>query len=145
MSDEEIASRVHTEPDRGSDYRNDDHGPDHGHDVLRTAAARRVVGGMIEFGSHRFTPTCYRNTARNFSHSVSLSMASALVGEGCAALTGSDAGKLSIRPASSLLCMSRSAARAAAGLSACLSCGAGLNFSAIYWSSMTGITSRHPC
>ena len=48
---------------------------------------------------------------------------------GCAALTGSDAGKLSIRPASSLAWMSRSARAASRGSAACLSCGAGLNFS----------------
>src|SRR5258706_234227 len=52
-------------------------------------------------------------------------------GAGCAALTGSDAGKLSIRPASSFAWVSRSAKAASRGSAACLSCGAGLNFSAM--------------
>src|SRR5712691_3062312 len=52
-------------------------------------------------------------------------------GAGCAALTGSDAGKLSIRPASSFAWVSRSADAASRGLAACLSCAAGSNFSAM--------------
>src|SRR6195952_5897234 len=100
--------------------------------MLRTAATRRVVGGMVEFGLHRFTRYRYRKTARSFSHNVSSSIwPSGFDGAGCVALTGSDAGKLSIRPVSSLAWVSLSAASAAAGLAACLSCGAGLNVSAI--------------
>src|SRR5882672_7301174 len=52
-------------------------------------------------------------------------------GAGCAALTGSDAGKLPIRPASSFVWVSRSADAASRGLAACLSCAAGSNFSAM--------------
>ena len=63
---QEIASRVHTEPNRGSDYRNNDHGPDHGCDTLRTAAARRVVGGVIESGLHRFTKALAKHSAQFF-------------------------------------------------------------------------------
>src|SRR4051812_27766318 len=68
----------------------------------------------------------------NLSHSDSFSRsASAFDRAGCAALTGSDAGKLPTSPASSLSCISRSANSASPGLSACLSCGAGSNFSAM--------------
>src|SRR5882757_3815731 len=125
-------SHAHAKPDRDGDHREHDHRPDRRHDTLRTAAARRVVGGMVEFGLHRFTRDHYRKTERNFSQSVSSSIwPSGFDGAGCTALTGSDAGKLSIKPVSSFACISRSAASAATGLAACLSCGAGLNFSAI--------------
>src|SRR6185437_3654448 len=74
----------------------------------------------------------YRNTASTLSHSDAFSrFPSAFDGDGCAALTGSDAGKLSISPASSLAWISRSAAAASRGFAACLSCAAGSNFSAM--------------
>jgi hypothetical protein len=74
----------------------------------------------------------YRNTARTLSQSDALScLRSAFDGDGWAALTGSDAGKLPIRPASSFAWVSRSARAASRGLAACLSCAAGLNLSAM--------------
>src|SRR3954454_8643440 len=68
--------------------------------------------------------------ASTLSQSEGLSAsASAFEGVGWAALTGSDAGKVSFRAASSLAW--RSAASASCRSSACLSCGAGLNVSAM--------------
>jgi hypothetical protein len=63
-----------------------------------------------------------RKTARTLSQSDPFSRSpSCLDGDGCAALIGSDAGKLSIKPASSLAWVSRSAKAALRGLAACLS------------------------
>src|ERR1019366_3652125 len=74
----------------------------------------------------------YRNTARTLSQSDAPARSpSAFDDAGCAGLTGSDAGKLSIRPVSSFAWVSRSAKAASRGLAACLSCAAGSNFSAI--------------
>src|SRR5450755_3950922 len=113
--------------------------------MLRTAASRRVVGGVIEFVFHegalrqrsrlliKIEPAIYRNTARTLAQSdVPSRSPSAFEGAGCVALTGSDAGKLSIRPASSFAWVLRSAAAASRGLAACLSCAAGSNFSAMF-------------
>src|ERR1700719_3063586 len=52
-------------------------------------------------------------------------------GDGCATLTGSDAGKVSIRPVSNRACIFWSAIEASPGSAVCLSCAAGLNFSAM--------------
>src|SRR5215207_3971025 len=57
--------------------------------------------------------------------------ASGLDCAGCALLTGSDAGNVSSRPLSNLSCISLSDFCACFGSSACLSFGAGLNFSVI--------------
>ena len=74
----------------------------------------------------------YRNIARTISQSdAPSSWRSCFDGDGCTALAGSDAGKLSIKPDSGRACASRSAAAAARGLAACLSCAAGSNFSAM--------------
>jgi hypothetical protein len=86
--------------------------------------SRRCVG--------RCPVAAYRNAARTLSQSdVPSSWRSCFDGDGCTALTGSDAGKLSIKPASNLAWASRSAAAAARGSAACLSCAAGSNFLAI--------------
>src|SRR5436305_8602762 len=67
-----------------------------------------------------------------FSHRESLDRSvSCFEGAGCAALTGSEAGNVSISPASSRAWVSMSARAAFFGSSASLSGGAGLNFSAI--------------
>src|SRR5216683_4480206 len=108
----------------------------------RFAASRY---GVIEFAFHqgalrqrsrrsvRIDPAIYRNTARTLAQSEAAARSpSTFDGAGCAALTGSDAGKLSIRPASSFAWVSRSAAAASRGLTACLSCAAGSNFSAMF-------------
>jgi hypothetical protein len=74
----------------------------------------------------------YRKTERTLFHSDAFSRSpSCRDGEGCAALTGSEAGKLSIRPASSRAWISWSAKAASRGLAACRSCAAGSNFSAM--------------
>ena len=62
-------------------------------------------------------PRIYRNTARTLSHSDAPARSpSAFDDAGCAALTGSDAGKLSIRPVSSFAWVSRSAKAASRGI-----------------------------
>jgi hypothetical protein len=77
-------------------------------------------------------PQIYRNTARILSHSDRPCRSpSCFDGDGCTELTGSEAGKLSIRPASSFAWRSRSANAASRGLTACLSCAEGSNFSAM--------------
>src|SRR3981081_3533800 len=58
-------------------------------------------------------------------------LASGFDGAGCALLTGSDAGNVPSRPLSNLSCISLSDFCACFGSSACLSFGAGLNFSVI--------------
>src|SRR5258707_11538031 len=88
--------------------------------------------GKVLHDSKITPPPIYRNTALTLSHSEAPSRSpSCFDGDGCAALTGSDAGKLSISPASSFEWISWSAKAAWRGSAACLSCGAGLNFSAM--------------
>src|SRR5262249_33874789 len=65
------------------------------------------------------------------------------VGAGWAWLTGSDAGNESIRPASRRACISASAFSASRGSTACLSWGAGLNFSAMASLPLRGLTRRN--
>ena len=132
------------EPDRDNNEGHNDCGPYRRSNPFRTTASRRIVGGVVELlvhldslsgsvaGSANQLLPVYRNTARTLSQSDALScLRSAFDGDGWAALTGSDAGKLPIKPASSLAWVSRSARAASRGLAACLSCAAGLNLSAM--------------
>jgi len=131
-------------PDRYRDHRQNNYTPHHGGNLFRAPASRRVIGGVVEFLLHgarlpakrRWAKSCqtriYRNTAMSLSHSDAPSRSpSCFEGAGCAALTGSDAGKLPTRPAWSFAWVSRSAKAASRGSAACLSCGAGSNFSAM--------------
>ena len=79
---------------------------------------------MVEFALHPHARPIYLKIANILSHSEARSL-SCFDGAGCAALTGSEAGKLSTRPASSLVWVSRSALAASRGSAACLSCAAG--------------------
>ena len=92
-----------------------------------------LIGRVIELGFHRGPAfRCQRKIARILSHKRLVSRSpSAFDGAGCAALTGSEAGKVPTSPFSSFSCISRSARIASRGSAACLSCAAGLNFSAI--------------
>jgi hypothetical protein len=135
---------LYRKPDRYDGDCHDDCAPHRRRNLFRTPASRGIIGGVVEFLIHRaglrtkplVVQNCaiatYRNAALTLSHSDAASRSpSCFDGAGCAALTGSDAGKLSIRPASSFAWVSRSAKAASRGSAACLSCGAGLNFSAM--------------
>jgi hypothetical protein len=112
--------RLDHKPDRQRDGSHNDDAPHHRRDVFRTPASRRVINGVVEFAIHgaRLTEDCHYLVPQRRR----------LAG---AALTGSDAGKLSTRPASSLAWISRPARAASRGLAACLSCAAGSNRSAM--------------
>ena len=94
--------------------------------LLRTPAKRGIIhgGGGVRYAAER--PIRLRGLAAGPSR-----LPSGFDGEGSAALTGSDAGKLSIKPTSSFAWASRSAKAASRGSAACLSCAAGLNFPAM--------------
>src|SRR3981189_1608771 len=113
---EGFASRVQLQPERERDESDNDRRTDDRRYFLRAAAARRIVGGVVEFSLHHLTRQLrgYRKTARPLSQSDWFSR-SWLDGAGCAALTGSDAGKLSISPASNFSWISRSACCASRG------------------------------
>src|SRR5260370_23883522 len=135
-------SRLHRKPDHDRNDCQDNCAPHDRRDLFRTPAARRVVGSVVEFALHPLARPTYRKIASILSQSDAPSRSlSCFDRAGCAALTGSEAGKLSIRPASSLAWISRSALAASRGSAACLSCAAGLNFSAMD-ASIARITSR---
>src|SRR5450755_2356830 len=106
------AERLDCKPDRKRNQDRDDCAPYHWRQMFRTSASRRVVRGVVEFPVHprrlgskaiavfRLLAGIYRNTARTLSQSDAPSCG--FDGDGCVALAGSDAGKLPIRPASSL-------------------------------------------
>jgi hypothetical protein len=72
----------------------------------------------------------YLKIALSLSQSDALNcLPSCLDGAGCVALTGSDAGNVSIKPASSFTRVSKSTPAASWGSAAFWSIGAGLNFS----------------
>lgn len=134
-----VTSRPERKPERHRGDGRNDRGPHHWRDAFRTPAARGIVGGVVEFAIHKTRPLHwkssqpnYRKIARTLSHNDAFSRSpSWRDGAGCAALTGSDAGKLSINPVSSRAWVSRSATAACRGLAACLSWAAGSNLSAM--------------
>src|SRR5260370_33059240 len=139
-------SRLHRKPDRDRNDCQDTCAPLDRRDLFRTPAASRVVGSVVEFALHPLARPTYRKIASILSQSGASSRSlSCFDRAGCAALTGSEAGKLSIRPASSLAWISRAALVASRGSAACLSSAAGLNLPAMAVS-IAGVTARPaPC
>src|ERR1700736_4805315 len=110
MVAQKATSPTHRKPDRNNDDRRDNGAPHQRRDLFRASAARRVVGGVVELSLHPRSPPVQRKAARILSQSDAFSRSpSGFDGAGWAALTGSDAGKLSTRPDSSLAWTSRSA------------------------------------
>src|SRR4051794_27157315 len=134
----EQGSRLDGKPDRDNYQSDHDPAPHGRRSSFRAAAARRV--GMVEFaGPVRLheNPVWFRGLgARTRVKSLirghlRLLSRSGFEGVGWVTATGSDAGKVSIRPASSFAWVSLSACAALRGSSASLSCGAGSNFLAM--------------
>ena len=91
-----LASAAHREPDRRGHHHSNDHGPYHRRDLLATAASRQLLAEWLNsvFIASPVGPIDVSEIRRgSLSHSDSLWLPSSLDGTGCAALTGSEAGK----------------------------------------------------